>query len=90
MRRQGTRQRGLRSALESVDASHTELLRRALKQEHQLTRAAALVALELASGPDAIPLIEPYLTHDDPQLRLAAARALVDRRPQQAASALAN
>jgi len=73
----------------SVDTSHTELLRRALKQEHKLTLAAAIVALELASGPDATATIEPFLTNDDPQLRLAAARALVDRQPRPAASVLA-
>ncbi len=60
-----------------------------MKQEHKLTIAAALVALELASGPDAMAAIEPFLTNDDPQLRLAAARALVDRQPQQAARTLA-
>ena len=73
----------------SVDATNTDILRRALKQEHKLTIAAALVAMELASGPESITMIEPYLTHDDPQLRLAAARALVDRQPQSAARALA-
>lgn len=73
----------------SVDSSHAELLRRALKQEHKLTIAAAIVALELASGPEAIAAIEPFLSHDDPQLRLAAARALVDRQPQGAARTLA-
>jgi hypothetical protein len=73
----------------SVDSSHTELLRRALKQEHKLTLEAAIVGLELASGADAIGVIEPYLGHEDPQLRLAAARALVDRQPRQAARTLA-
>ncbi len=73
----------------SVDSTHTDFLRRALKQEHKLTIAAALVALELASGRDSIAAIEPYLAHDDPQLRLAAARALVDRQPQPAARTLA-
>lgn len=73
----------------SVDSSHDELLRRALKQEHKLTLTASIVALELASGPESITAIAPFLTSDDPQLRLAAARALVDRQPQQAARTLA-
>src|SRR5207237_1348977 len=73
----------------SVDPSQVELFRRALKNEYKLTIAAAIVALELASGPDSIATIEPYLAHDDPQLGLAAARALIDRQPQRAARTLA-
>jgi hypothetical protein len=73
----------------SVDSSHAELFRRALKQDHKLTIATAIIGLELASGPESIATIEPFLNNDDQQLRLAAARALVDRQPQPAARALA-
>ena len=51
-------------------------------------RAAAVVALELALGTAAIDSVQPLLSSDSESLRLAAARALVDRLPQEAIPAL--
>jgi|GEM_PF-1835250 len=79
----------------SVDTSHVDLLKRAIAQGSTTQRAAAVVALEIsaaATGPEAIEAaigtIRPLLTDIEPVVRLAAARALLDRDPQAAVHSL--
>lgn len=66
----------------SVTASHVELLMGALNHEHVELRAAAIVALEVAGGEDVVERIAPLLASDKAVIRLAAARALIDREPK--------
>ncbi|MEQ8785452.1 MAG: hypothetical protein RIC55_04105 [Pirellulaceae bacterium] len=71
-----------------TEATHAALLREGLADEDQQVQAAALVALELALGDEAVATIAPYLKDDSAVLRLAAARALADLRPRECIAAL--
>jgi hypothetical protein len=72
----------------STEASHAALLRESLKDDSQHVKAAAIVALEQALGDQAVETITPYLHGESAVLRLAAARALADRRPRESVAAL--
>lgn len=72
----------------STNATHAMLLRKALSNDKRNVAVAAIVALELARGKDAVPTLTPYLRCKSALLRLAAARALVDRKPREAVAAL--
>ena len=72
----------------SVDATQIDTLEPALDDADLSVRAAALVALEIAVGENAVERLTPLLESDHPRLRLAAARALIDRLPTPAVKAL--
>jgi len=72
----------------SVNEAHAALLRQTLAESNLKGQAVAIVALEVAIGDEAVPIIEPYLTNEHEALRMAAARALVDRKPRLAALVL--
>ena len=67
----------------SIDAQHAELIRSNLRDVHPARRTTAIVALELAVGADSVTELEAFLKSDHPQVRLATARALLNRRPRQ-------
>lgn len=56
-------------------------IRAATKHTDPFTRAVGVVALEAVLGAEAVPVVEPLLSSDDPVLRVAAGRALVEHRP---------
>jgi hypothetical protein len=64
-------------------------LRKAIQDARPAVRAAAIPALERAAGAAAVPLLEPLLGDKNEETRLAAARALLDRRPRPSIAALA-
>lgn len=72
----------------SADPSHLEALTTALDHKNLHVRAAAVVALEVAGGAGSAPRIAALLKSRDAIIRLAAARALIDREPRQAVEAL--
>ena len=72
----------------SADPSHLETLTAALDHKNLHLRAAAVVALEVAGGPETAPRIAALLKSRDALIRLAAARALIDREPRRAVEAL--
>ncbi|NNM30699.1 MAG: HEAT repeat domain-containing protein [Akkermansiaceae bacterium] len=67
---------------------HLDLFAGALDHEDQRVRAAAIVALEAAAGADAVARITPLLDDREAVIRLAAARALIDRKPKRAVEVL--
>ncbi len=72
----------------STNRSHAELLTKALEHENERIQSAAIVALELAIGKEALPAIKGRLTSKHESVRLAAARAVVDHEPRAALSVL--
>lgn len=66
----------------SVNSGHAKLLTEAIKDKAISVRAAAVVALEIAAGDAAEGQIAEALKDTSPVVRLAAARALTDRRPR--------
>ncbi len=79
----------------SVDASHLALLAEALDSENILQQSAAIVALEVSASKSgqaeiqtAVDAIKPFLADDSPRVRLAAARALIDREARACVQAL--
>jgi hypothetical protein len=71
-----------------VTPADSERLRRVVREGPPASRAAALPALELAEGDKAVALLHDYLKDPVPAVRVAAARALLDRQPADAATAL--
>lgn len=63
-------------------------LRKAITDGPAALRAAALPALEVAAGDKAEAVLLEYLRAAEPAVRLAAARALLDRKPRESAAAL--
>jgi hypothetical protein len=72
----------------SADATHATLLRKAIADENQIVKAAAIVALEVALGDQATATLMPYLQNESALLQIAASRALADRRPRESIAAL--
>ena len=72
----------------NVQAQHTDLVRSNLKHPQLTRRTAAIVALELAVGADAVSELEASLLSPQPEVRLAVARALLDRLPRQCLTSL--
>ena len=72
----------------SVDASHTDWLLDQTSNSNPQVRAASLIALGIVAGEKAVKHIEPYLSSNEEVLRLAAARAMIDQRPQEIAPIL--
>ena len=83
-----TRQAACEALWACVQPGDAEPLRRAIRHGDQLLQAAAIPALELASGDGAVDTLLPFLQNADESLRLSAARALLDRRPRPAVAAL--
>lgn len=69
-------------------AINRDTARHDITQNNAAQRAAALVALEVATGAEHVDEIARRLTSEQPLLRLAAARALIDRRPRAAIETL--
>lgn len=63
-------------------------VRRAIEQPSLLLREMAIPALEVAVGEAAVDFLSPYLQAAEARVRLAAARALLDRTPREAVAAL--
>lgn len=72
----------------STDSTHAQLLRKTLADENPTVKAAVIVALEIALGEKAVAILSPYLRSGSTVLRLAAARALLDHRPQESINTL--
>ena len=72
----------------SAAAAHIDLLTVALDHEDIRVRSAVIVALEVAGGKNSTERIAPLLESKEAMIRLAAARALVDREPQRSVEAL--
>lgn len=72
----------------SIDQTHAMLPFKKLASENVRIGAASIVALEIAAGEEAVQYVSPYLKNESALLRLAAARALADRQPQDAIAVL--
>ena len=72
----------------SVDESHAKLLREALSKGRPAQQTAAIVALEVAIGKQAIEPVAAFLKSDSESLQLAAVRALINHQPQKVARVL--
>ena len=72
----------------TVNPTHGSRLREILANNNIKMQAIAIVALEVALGDEAIKDIVPFLQSDHEELRLAAARALIDRQPRKVARIL--
>ena len=79
----------------SCDASHVELFKSLISQEDVPTRAASVVALEIASSDAGQDVLDSSLQHikhllndQTATIRLAAARAFIDHRPADTVQAL--
>ena len=66
-----------------ADASHAKLLERSLDHKTAGVRAAVIVALEIAQGDASVDRIVPLLEAESALVQLAAARALIDRKPRE-------
>lgn len=69
-------------------SSDLEKIRAALGSEYPAVRVAAIPALELIAGERSVKEIEPLLSDRSDAIRLAAARALLDRMPGRCMSVL--
>ena len=72
----------------TVDKSDAALFRRHSQLGPPTIQAAAIVGLELAIGGAAVVEVEPFLSHEDSRLRVAAARALINHHPKPAIDTL--
>ncbi len=63
-------------------------VRQATKQEDIALKTAAIPALEVAADESAVAELEPLLSHEVDQIRLATVRALIDRLPTKCVSVL--
>ena len=72
----------------TVNETHRAQLHEILANHDIKMQAIAIVAIEVALGDEAVEVITPFLRSDHEALRLAAARALIDRQPREIARIL--
>lgn len=73
---------------QTTSAGDAVRLRKSLAAGPATVRAAVLPALELAEGAQAVDTVAGYLKDADAAVRLAAARAVLDRQPKEAVAVL--
>lgn len=73
-----------------VSAEDEEVLRGYAKTGTPTIKAAALVGLEIVIGERAVSVVQPFLTDSVENVRLGAARALLNHRPRECVDVLAD
>lgn len=71
-----------------IDKTHADSLNKAMQHANVRVQAAALIGLASMSDESARGRVKSFLSSDNEQLRLAAARALIDQSPQTVARVL--